>query len=75
MRRQWKAWAVELLPRSERDGASLAGRYYFGRPSPWMEGCVSALFKTRREAKAHQPHGLYSRRTRIVRVTLTLEAQ
>lgn len=45
---KFKAWAIELT------NGALAGRYYFAYQNPipkHVEGCVIALFDTRKEAR------------------------
>ena len=46
------AWAVRCESRNALDGSiiHLAGRYYL-KPSPQVEGCPVALFKTRTAAR------------------------
>ena len=47
MIKQFNAWAINT-----NEGHGFLGRYYFGYQIPkHMEGCVSALFKTRKEAR------------------------
>ncbi len=49
MIKQFNAWAINT---NEQHGKNFLGRYYFGYQIPkHMEGCVSALFKTRKEAR------------------------
>lgn len=41
----FKSWAID----TGEDG--FIGRYYFGYPRDWDDGCEIALFKTRRDAQ------------------------
>jgi hypothetical protein len=70
------AWAIRIQHES---GPTLAGVYFFGTPRWFSDGCRSALFRTRREAReamASRFCDAFSRQTyapRVVRVRIHLE--
>lgn len=72
--KSFAAWAIKLDYE-----LGLAGRYYFGNPPEFLEGCVTALFKTREIArryyntriKIHSPR-IY-KTPHVVRVVVRIE--
>lgn len=72
----FKCWAVEVKPRKKRVGSVnrtfLAGRYYF---DPFAKtACRTALFETRREARAASGYNKFSELVKTpVRVRVTVE--
>lgn len=70
----FKAWAVELaIPDGpKKPYRTLAGRYLFEHPHPSHEGCLIALFKTRKEAKNAKKSRLYTKAVRRVRVKVEI---
>ena len=73
--KQFLAWAIDL---NTKEGHGFAGRYFFGKPVPeHMEGCETALFKTRvvaRETLGYVREGNVFPNARAVRVEVTIKA-
>lgn len=71
--KKFKAWAIDL---NTPEGHGLAGRYFFGASVPeHLEGCVTALFKSRevaRGAKTYARQGDVFPNARVVRAEVTI---
>lgn len=65
--KSFKAWAIEL------NSGAFAGRYYFAYQNPipkHMEGCIFALFDTRKEARKASKTTFYKSHVRRVAVQI-----
>jgi hypothetical protein len=68
------AWAIDL---NTNEGHGFAGRYFWANPLPeHLEGCVTALFKTRAIARRqliYARQGNVFANARVVRVEVTIK--